>query len=333
MPDQDKGQGWVPNLARAAAFTLLLGATALLIQDTECTAARAVQPLRAAHSNVAPASAANANASSLASRALPEEVRQNGQILLAAARSSCESYSAMVRADLESSASPPSPATLPGVSVIVGTYQRFGTLQLLVQALRAQQLVQVEIIVVDAGSTPPASLVLPDLQADTYLYRAYDGLYHRVRSYNEGAALAKHDILVLLDDDVVPASEYWAYAAVSSLRDHPSSSIARLPMIIKEFQADLRDAQSRVEEVEGYAPVWPGSYFDFSTCNLVVKKTVWQQLGGFDRAYDGRYGDEDRDFHRRAGEAGIGYARGPPYGCALHVGVFYGNRGIKGGNN
>jgi hypothetical protein len=67
---------------------------------------------------------------------------------------------------------------------------------------------------------------------------------------------------------------------------------------------------------------------------MAVRRSTWDALGGFGWRFDGVYGEEDLEFHRRAGAAGLRYASAAPFGCALHVGLFYGNRqkeGLVGG--
>ena len=99
----------------------------------------------------------------------------------------------------------PQPTEL-SASVIIGAYNRYLSLDAIVKVLKKQKYVNhLEIIVSDAGSWPPSFTVVPDKSVDIVIYRRYDGKYHRVRSFNEGARAAKHDILIFLDDDVIPA--------------------------------------------------------------------------------------------------------------------------------
>ena len=218
-------------------------------------------------------------------------------------------------------------ATDASLSVVIGAFQRPLTLKLIVDALRAQRLVQqVEIIVLDAGTSPPLSEQLPGLAVDQMHYWAEDGLYHRVRSFNKGVAAASHAFVVLLDDDVVPASDYWAHAVLSGFAESPQTSFLRLPLEILEFMDELRDAPSRYHELDQLR--W-GKTIDFTTTNFAVRKEAWDALGGFDWRLDGVYGEEDKDFHARAAQAGAVYGVSSEAGCALHVGWFFGNRGLK----
>jgi len=246
----------------------------------------------------------------------------NAKILLDAMRESCSLYDAFVSLDNISSDA--------AVSVIIGAYERPVTLPMILDALSRQKGVKLQVIVVDAGSSPPLLLQIPTTAQDlhAYLYRPSDGLYHRVRSFNEGAALASHDILILLDDDVVPANDFWALSAVRAFTDNPSASVAQLPMIIMKFGANLEDAVDRKSEVLALHSKWPDSFHDWTTCNIAVRKDAWRDLAGFNASLDGRYGGEDVDFNARVRNAGLQKVKALPYGCALHVGVWFAQRGL-----
>jgi predicted glycosyltransferase involved in capsule biosynthesis len=98
-------------------------------------------------------------------------------------------------------------------------------------------------------------------------------------------------------------------------------------MVIKEFRSDLSDIQHRAEEISQIKD-WPKSFPGFTSCNVAFRRSGWQQLGGFDWKYDGHYGGEDNDLHARAATLGLLYGEAPLHSCAVHIGVFYGNRGI-----
>ena len=213
------------------------------------------------------------------------------------------------------------------VGVVIGAFQRPALLQAIVGALRAQRLVaSLEIAVADGGSWPPLAQQVPFLDVDAMRWWKEDGLYHRVRNFNEGAAMMHSEVVILLDDDVLPASDYWAVAAVAALVDNPQLAMVRLPLEILEFRQDFSDAPARRGELE--ALTWDTSY-GFTTCNLAMRRSAWDALGGFSWAFDGKYGGEDIDFHQRAAAAGLSTGRAEKSACALHAGVFFGNRGIR----
>jgi hypothetical protein len=132
--------------------------------------------------------------------------------------------------------------------------------------------------------------------------------------------------VLLLDDDVIPASDYWAYAAVSALLSAPGVSIMRMPLVMKEMRNDLSDAEARRAEFEQLQ--WDKDFLH-TTVNIAVRREAWVKLRGLNTAFNGVYGEEDHDFHDRAHELGFEYGKSYISGCGVHVGVFFGNRNTK----
>jgi len=218
------------------------------------------------------------------------------------------------------------------ISVIIGTYERYHTLEAIVSSLRRQRLVgRIEVVVMDSGSTPPALAMLSDMEADTVIYRREDGLYHRGRAFNEGVQASTHNIIAFLDDDVIPISEYWAFSFVSSFLQNPEVQVVRMPMALDnslQLSLDFSDAPSRRQEFENKDQNF-FSYPSFTTCNMAMRKNAWEKVGGFDMSLDGKYGYEDIVFHHQAKEEGLQYTNGNISGCAVHVGVFFRKRDMK----
>ena len=207
-----------------------------------------------------------------------------------------------------------------GVSVIIGTYNRYLSLDAIIKVLKKQKFVNhLEIIVSDAGSWPPAFHMVPDKSVDVVIYRRYDGKYHRVRSFNEGARAAKHDILIFLDDDVIPArskpssypytysnpcsnpnpkpkpfpiSEYWAFAALSAFRKSNATSIVRMPMYLSPDLQLKYDLSNAVAAQAHLAKQRKAAFqiHNWTTVNMAVRRQVWENIGGLNWTYDGKVG-------------------------------------------
>ncbi len=254
-------------------------------------------------------------------------------MLLEAGRQSCMRWNAMAENDLERYEQITQKNF--SVSVVISAFQRYSSLSLMILALRRQKHVQLEIVLVDSGSWPPLLENIPGLNVDTYIYRKEDGLYHRVRAFNEGISASKHDIIILMDDDIVPLSDYWALSAALALHGPDKASIARLPLQYFNFAPDFADASSSTERIRAlrwdtHARNFP--YLDYSTCNMAIRRDAWNTVGGFDWKYDGRYGHDDTLFHVIAEQKSIRYTRAKPYGCAMHVGVAFKKRVLGRGN-
>jgi hypothetical protein len=271
----------------------------------------ALAPLAAVDAPLTPAERnAEANAPSLA----------NMEALVNATRAACARHYAAAEFEARGGLNV-------SVGVVIGAYQRPALLQAILKALRRQRLVStLEVVVADSGSWPPLAQQIPFMDADQVRWWKEDGRYHRVRNFNEGAAMTRAEVVILLDDDVIPTSDYWAAAAAAALLDSPGLAMVRMPLEIREFREDLSDAPARRGELE--ALQWDQA-FSFTTCNLAVRRSAWDSLGGFSWAFDGVYGGEDIDFHKRAKDAGMAAGQAGKGACALHAGVFFGNRGLQ----
>jgi glycosyltransferase involved in cell wall biosynthesis len=287
----------------------------------------------------APVRAATA-ASAAAPAPFTAAALENGRLLVNWAATSCARYY-----DGGGIARRAGGAVRGALSVVVGAYSRPLTLTLIVESLRRQRLVEdLEVLVMDGGSDPPLQALLPDLPVDVWRAWPLDGGYHRVRSYNEGVRLARHPIIALLDDDVVPLSEYWAHSILRTLETHQQrvpprhNNVTLGKLEIMEFEEDLSDVPRRFRDVDTLH--WMGKqdkktggfaigdgFYEKSTVNIAFTRHAWETAGGFSPTLDGVYGEEDVEFFKRVfNHPWYTIKNGDFSACALHVGKFYGNQ-------
>jgi glycosyltransferase involved in cell wall biosynthesis len=175
---------------------------------------------------------------------------------------------------------------LPYFSVIIPTYNRRGSLAGCLDALDRQTLPpeQFEVIVAVDGSTDGT---LEMLAAAHHSYR----LRHTVRenggagrARNSGAGLATGEYLAFTEDDVVPDSDWLAHAQVH-LRDGNDD--------VLEGKTVYADSSASVRRFE------PPGVPSFIPCNLIVRRTAFEECGGYDQEYfdrvRGLYFREDSD--------------------------------------
>lgn len=177
------------------------------------------------------------------------------------------------------------------VSVVIPTFNRSALLRLTVPALATQQLVAgvtYEVIFVSNGSTDDTESVLRDAE------RQYPGLirYYRIEPTggpsaprNFGIRVATGDILVILDDDVLPEPDLvLRYAefhnAYPDLREAAIGE-AYVPQHL------LRDPMSFFH-VFPYDAIRHGgalTYLHFWTCNVSLKRKFMLECGMFDETF------------------------------------------------
>src|SRR5579875_1154719 len=201
------------------------------------------------------------------------------------------------------------PATWPPVSVIIPSYNRARELERCLQSLLRQNYpAALEIIVVDDASTDDTCAMV-----ERYMQKALPPntalrlLRHTGRtgvgtSRNDGAASAQHALLAYIDSDCV-ASSNWLCELVPTFQQ---AAIGAVGGMIRAFKREsllgrYEDARSslfmgqRAQQVKREGPL---TYLP--TASFLVRRALWQQLGGFANLSLG----EDVDFCRRIIDSG-----------------------------
>jgi hypothetical protein len=164
-------------------------------------------------------------------------------------------------------------------SVIIATRDRAARLDAALDSLRLQGgAPPTEIIVVDNGSRD-ATREVAAKHAALYLH---EPVANRGRARNRGVAAASGSHLLFVDDDVIVPAGFIAIHA----RAHAASIFPRAvcgPIINVASPSD-RPAPTALN--------YSGAFF--CTCNVSVRKSSLDAVGGFDEAFD-LYGWEDTE--------------------------------------
>jgi glycosyltransferase involved in cell wall biosynthesis len=175
------------------------------------------------------------------------------------------------------------------VSVIVPVYNGELYLGSALQSIMEQDYHPLEVIVVDDGSVDGSREVAKSFKEVRYIYQTNQG---QAQALNVGAEAARGEFLAFMDADDLWAPNKLAVQA-GYLMEHPECgfTISRIQNFIDsslEMDKQLENSPLLMDEV--------------SLMALVVRKRVFEQLGGFDPSY--RVG-ADMDWHFRAKDAGI----------------------------
>ena len=184
----------------------------------------------------------------------------------------------------------------PSFSIVMPTYQRRDLVCDAVRALgRLAYQGPVELILVVDGSTDGTAEALRKIECPLpvqILEQPNSGASH---ARNRGAELAKNDILLFLDDDMIAEptlldehAEFHRQGAEAVIGDtpiDPESPAGFLPRSVARWIASTR-VQS------------PLSPFDIFTGQLSVRRSVFEAVGGFDTGFTSgsAFGNEDADF-------------------------------------
>jgi mycofactocin glycosyltransferase len=197
------------------------------------------------------------------------------------------------------------PLTWPSVSIVIPSYNRAKELERCLRSLFALDYSAncLEIIVVDDASTDETSGFLQRLGQEAATHDlAVQLLQHQKQqgvgiARNSGAEAAQYDLIAYIDSDCV-ASPNWLRELVPVFQD---TRIGAVGGMIRAY--DQKTLLGRYEDVRSSSYMGArsqqvslkGPLTYLTTANLVVRRTIWQELAGFAPMTQG----EDVDFCRR----------------------------------
>jgi GT2 family glycosyltransferase len=181
------------------------------------------------------------------------------------------------------------------VSVVVPVRDGAASLPALLDSLAGQDVPaeRYEVIVVDNASRDDSGRIAAARGARV----VFEGRPNRSRARNAGVAAARSDLIAFTDADCV-TSPHWLSALLACRGSAPliagpvEIETGSPPNAVERFEALWRfDQRSAV--AQGWA----------ATANLMVERSAFESIGGFDPAY--RHIAEDADFCLRAGRSGF----------------------------
>jgi GT2 family glycosyltransferase len=215
-----------------------------------------------------------------------------------------------------SAAQPPDPRVQAGVSVIIPTRNRADLLRECVGCL-GRPGTSMELIIVDNGSDDPDALaLLCELESHggaTVL--RYPGPFNFSLLCNAGAAVARHETLLLLNNDVrigdwtriAHLIEYlWrdGVGVVGTTLHYPDGSVQHAGVVVRNYGAASHVMHGARVGSEGYAlaHMHPRSMLAVTGALILVRREVFAALHGLDESLPVEW--NDIDFCLRARHAG-----------------------------
>ena len=174
-----------------------------------------------------------------------------------------------------------------------------------------------EVVLVDNDSTEPETLVLRGRLRERPRVRLleYPGPFNWSAINNAAAATCTSDLLLFMNNDIVAASEGWLHALVElAQRSEVGAVGARLvyPDGRLQHAGVVLGMQGIASHLfNGLPKGWSGyfgwdrtvrAYSAVTGACMMVRRSVFEQLGGFDERYPVAF--NDLDFCLRLGEAG-----------------------------
>jgi GT2 family glycosyltransferase len=184
----------------------------------------------------------------------------------------------------------------PVVTVVIPTFRRHDLLQNCLAALAQQQLPkdQFEILVVDDGNEPAVAERLQVISQQTGLAVRYLGQPQRrgpAAARNAGWRSARTPFIAFTDDDCLPQPT-WLSTGLSQFNRGAQVITGRVRMPLPEQPTHHDKTTALLETAE------------FVTANLFCRRSVLEQVGGFDERFDIAW-REDSDLHFKILDARI----------------------------
>jgi GT2 family glycosyltransferase len=199
------------------------------------------------------------------------------------------------------------------ISVVIPTYNRLESLKNTLHGLSIQNYTNSEVIVVDDGSTDGTSEFLSDLSSRMPLKVVPQSNGGPSKARNRGVEEATGEIIVFIDDDTEPESDFLESHA--ALHREISSLAVIGPMICDKSRKEpvwiawehamLQKQYTALEKREW----WPPGPNHFYTGNASLRREDFLAIGGFDLSFT-RQEDVELAF-RLQKERGVGFHFAP----------------------
>lgn len=195
------------------------------------------------------------------------------------------------------------------ITVVVPTHERCALVEQLLRALDVQTLApeRFEVVVIVDGSTDGTSDLLARFHPSYSLTWRWQEHAGRATACNAGIALARGDLIVLLDDDMEPTAGLLAAHAAAHVSGSrravmgaapvvtPPGSDAVVRYIARRFNGRLDTLASQRR---------PFILRDFYSGNVSIPRELLEEVGGFDEDFT-VYGNEDLELWCRLRAAGV----------------------------
>lgn len=189
------------------------------------------------------------------------------------------------------------------LSICVVTHDRLEYTKQCLESIISGTDVPYELIVVDSGSSDETPAYLVGLSeralasAETYYYGLFLENVGAAIAYNKAFTLAKGDVIVRIDNDVlVPPG--WASSLLEWLDSDPNLGMLATDLVTDRI-TPIGVAPSRIHYIDG--PIWHDRGVG-SWC-IAMRRAMFDEVGYY-RPLFGPYALQDNDLEKRAQNAG-----------------------------
>lgn len=204
--------------------------------------------------------------------------------------------------------------TIP-VSVIIPTYNRLASLQTVIKALESQtkEPDKFEVIVISDGSTDGTNEYLTQYENGVCLRPIFQKNTGPAGARNQGVQLAVGDLLLFLDDDVVPTPNFITEHVAAHNKHYWEKVVVLGPMLTPtDFSLSPWSKWMQNRLLEQYQSMsngeWEPAARQFYTGNASLSRQLFLDHGGFDTSF---LRAEDVELAYRMAGAGVRFIFNP----------------------
>jgi N-acetylglucosaminyl-diphospho-decaprenol L-rhamnosyltransferase len=218
-----------------------------------------------------------------------------------------------VEGDDAEPARPPAPESGPRVSVVIATHQARDLLVACLRSLQAQDYADLELVVVDGGSTDGTAAAVREL-APGAVIETLAGNPGFAAACNAGARAASGELILLLNNDTtLPPDAVGQLVRVA--QEHAGGLGAVCAMTRRTDLPAVVETLGNVAGMRGFGAgryagyidvgqfAGQGELFSASFTAVLVPRAAWEQVGPLDERYGYYY--EDVDWSLRARMLGL----------------------------
>ena len=208
------------------------------------------------------------------------------------------------------------------VSVVIPTYNRAGSIERLLNALKSQTFPSsdFEVVVSIDGSEDGTREMVENFDAPFTIRSLWQPNSGRVKACNNGIENASGEVLIILDDDMEPLPEFIEAHYLSHSSGGKLGVIGAAPIYVDDsstFATKYVASEFNARQKKMASPDYKFRIWDFYGGTFSIRRKTLLEVGLFDESFK-TYGYEDMELARRLIKSGVKIIFNPEAICTQY---------------